>query len=84
MIYKLRGFSISFSGVMHQEVRWCGPIKTRSFAMIATCAQDQIHVKMVNVRELVSPVTIFVKIATEMIAVFVLDMGMLEENAHVQ
>ena len=52
--------------------------------MIATCAQDQIHVKMVNVRELISPVTIFVNIATEMIAIFVLDMGMLEENAHVQ
>ena len=52
--------------------------------MIATCAQDQIHVKMANVKEFISPVTIFVNIATEMIAVFVPDMGMLEENAHVQ
>ena len=52
--------------------------------MIATCAQDQIHVKMANVKDLISPVTIFVNTATETIAVFVLDMGMLEGNAHVQ
>ena len=45
-------------------------------------AQDQTHVKMVCVKEPAFRAKIFVNTATEMTAVFILVMDMLEENVH--
>lgn len=75
-------FLLFFSGVTQELAARRGLTETVFHVTMDNNAQDQTHVKMVCVKEPAFRAKIFVNTATEMTAVFILVMDMLEENVH--